>query len=87
VRVEVRLYATFARYAPGGRSAGEPRHAGDPFDVDLGDSRSLHDLIRVLGIPENEVHLVIVNGRIVHDGSQPLQEDDRVALFPPVGGG
>ena len=80
MRVEVRLYATFAQYAP-------TQRAGDPFDVELVESASLMDLIHKLKIPEAEVHLAIVNGRPVHDRSQQLQENDRVALFPPVGGG
>ena len=80
MRVEVRLYATFAKYAP-------TQRAGDPFDVEVGDSASLADLIHKLGIPETEVHLTIVNGRIIHDRSQSLHESDRVGLFPPVGGG
>jgi molybdopterin synthase sulfur carrier subunit len=80
VRVEVRLYATFAAYAPTER-------AGDAFDVKFETSPSLADLIRRLGIPEDEVHLAIVNGRIIHDHAHPLREGDRIALFPPVGGG
>ena len=80
MRVEVRLYATFVQYAPSQR-------AGDPFEAKTEDSASLSDLIRKLEIPEAEVHLTIVNGRIVHDRSRTLQNGDRVALFPPVGGG
>ncbi len=80
MRVEIRLYATFAQYAPTHR-------AGDPFDVELEESASLTNLIHKLGIPEGEVHLAIVNGRITHDRLQSLQDNDRVALFPPVGGG
>ena len=80
MRVEVRLYATFAQYAP-------TKRAGDPFHADLELDASLASLISKLGIPEKEVHLAIVNGRPVHNRSQHLQENDRVALFPPVGGG
>ena len=80
MRVEVRLYATFAQYAP-------TQRAGDPFNVELEDSASLTDLICKLGIPEDDVHLTIVNGRILHDRELTLQDSDRVALFPPVGGG
>ena len=80
MRVDVRLYATFVKYAP-------TQQAGDPCEVEVEDSSSLSDLISRIGIPEGEVHLAIVNGRIVHDRSQSLQEDDRIALFPPVGGG
>ena len=80
MRVEVRLYATFAKFGPSQR-------AGEPLDVELEDSASLTNLIHKLAIPEGDVHLVIVNGRILHDHTQGLQNDDRVALFPPVGGG
>lgn len=80
MKVEVRLYATFAKFGPSQR-------AGDPFEVELEDSALLMDLIHKLEIPEEDVHLTIVNGRVVHDQSQLLQEGDRVALFPPVGGG
>jgi len=80
VRIDVRLYATFVKYAP-------TQHAGDPFDVEVDDFASLTELIRKLGIPEDEVHLAIVNGLIAHDRSQFLHQGDRVALFPPVGGG
>ena len=80
MRVEVRLYATFAQYAP-------TQRAGDPFNVELDDASFIHDLIRKLEIPEEDVHLTIVNGRPVHDRSQQLQDNDRIGLFPPVGGG
>lgn len=80
MRVEVRLYATFARYAPSQR-------AGEPFQTDIEDSASLTDLIHKLGIPAAEVHLIMVNGRIVHDRLLRVSEADRIGLFPPVGGG
>ena len=80
MRVDVRVYANFVKYAP-------TQRAGDPFDVEVEDSASLSDLISKTGIPEGEVHLAIVNGRIVHDRSQSLQEGNRTALFPPLGVG
>ncbi|MFC2082460.1 MoaD/ThiS family protein [Candidatus Bipolaricaulota bacterium] len=80
MRVEVRLYAIFSKYAP-------TQRAGDRFDVDVADSASLSDLIERLQIPEAEVHLAIVNGLVVHDRTRILQDNDRVGLFPPVGGG
>ena len=80
MRVEVRLYATFAEYSPTGR-------AGDPFDVCLEVPSSLLNLIDKLMIPAEDVHLSIVNGRVIHDRSLRLNEADRIGLFPPVGGG
>ena len=80
MRVEVRLYATFAKFGP-------TQRAGDLFYVEVGASASLASLITKLGIPEEEVHLVIINGRPVHDRSLRLSEANRIGLFPPVGGG
>ena len=80
MRVEVRLYATFSDHAPSKR-------AGEPFQINIEDSPSLTDLIRKLKIPEKEVHLIMVNGRVIHDRSFRLSEADRIGLFPPVGGG
>ena len=80
MRVEIRLFATFAAFAP-------TQRAGDPFFVDCGSDSSLANLINKLGIPGKEVHLAIINGRPVHDRSHQLADNDRVGLFPPVGGG
>ncbi len=78
--VQVLLYATLAAHAPTGR-------AGEAFLLDLDEETSVAGLIDRLGLPEQDVHLVIVNGRLVHDRSVPLRSDDRIGLFPPVGGG
>lgn len=80
MKVEVRLYATFAQHAL-------IQRAGDSFGVELGDSASLTDLIRKLRIPEDDVHLAIVNGRIIHKRTQALVDAGHIALFPPIGGG
>ena len=80
MRVQVRLYATFARFAPS-------RKAGDPFGVNLAEASTITDLIRHLGIPETDVHLVMIDGRVIHERSIRLAEGARIGLFPPVGGG
>lgn len=78
MRVEVRRYATLAAT---GRAPGEPE------TVDVNQGATTTDLLGQLGIQATAVHLVIVNGRILRDGASPLAEGDRVAFFPPVGGG
>ena len=80
MRVQVRLYATFARFAPS-------QKAGEPFDIDLAEAASITDLICHLRIPETDVHLVMIDGRIVHDRAIRLVAGMRIGLFPPVGGG
>jgi molybdopterin converting factor small subunit len=79
MNVEVRLYAGL-RDAPG-------RPSGAVFSVPLAEGATLFDLFSHLGIQQDLVHLAIVNGRILHDRAVPLAGGDRVALFPPVGGG
>lgn len=80
MRVEVRLYATLADDHPDLR-------AGEPIDLELRGETSLPDLLRRLAIEPRSVHLVIINGRVIHDHACRLSDGDRVALFPPVGGG
>jgi molybdopterin converting factor small subunit len=77
--VEVRLYAGLCD-APG-------RSSGDAFSVPLAEGATLFDLFSRLGIQQDLVHLTIVNGRILYDRATRLSDGDRVALFPPVGGG
>jgi len=73
VRVTVRFYAGL-----GDRRAAE---------VELPAGARLADLFSSLGLDEREVHLVIVDGRIVHNRDVFLSDRARIALFPPVGGG
>ena len=80
MRVEVRLYATLSdKYSD--------RKAGEPIDLQLEDGTRLSDLLARLKIPPQAVHLALVNGRAIHNYATPLTENDRVGLFPPVGGG
>lgn len=43
-------------------------------------------MLSVLGISPGEVKVVFVNGRHSHLDA-PLQDGDRVGIFPAVGGG
>jgi len=79
MNVEVRLYA--------GLCDAPDRPSGDAFSVPLPEGATLVDLFSLLGIQQDLVHLTIVNGRILHDRATRLADGDRVALFPPVGGG
>lgn len=80
MRVELRLFATLTRYRGDSASA-------EPFDVSLPDGASLGDLLQKLAIPSEEVHLVMIDGRIVHGRGVRLVGGSRIGLFPPVGGG
>lgn len=77
--LQIHLAATLRKYVTG-------------YDPAVGHSVTLkgpvivRDLARHLHIPEDEVKLIFVNG-IHADWDTPLSGDERVALFPPVGGG
>ena len=80
MKVEVRLHGTLVAARPG-------LCAGDPFRIDVPEGAAVSKLMEELSLAPEAVHLVMVNGRIVHDREAPLSEADRVGLFPPVGGG
>ena len=73
------LAATLRKYVHGYDAA-----TGHAMALDHG--TTVRDVARRLLIPEEEVKLVMVNG--VHaDWDTVLNGDERLALFPPVGGG
>ena len=73
--IDIKLYATLQKYAP--PSAG--RYGVKP-------GTTIRQLIDELKIPDGSVKLVFVDGRRAAL-DVPLQGDERVGLFPPVGGG
>jgi len=77
IRIDLKLFVNLARFHPGGTGSG-PHKVAEGLRVD--------QLIQDLGIDENMVKLVFVNGRKAL-ADQLLADGDRVGLFPPVGGG
>ena len=77
--VEVRLYATLRLHAP-------PESPAGVFTAMLPEGSDLAALLAVLAIDPAKVHLRMVNGVSAEMGTV-LKENDRVGLFPPIGGG
>ena len=75
MRIKIQCFATLAAYGP------EKRH------LDIREGMRIQELLEYLGIPTKEVRLVFVNGKNKADWSYRVQPDDRVGIFPPVGGG
>ncbi len=73
IKIEVRLFATFRN----GR--------GKKVYVEL-NHPTVEDVLQSIGIENDEVAILLVNG---HDGhfDQILLEEDYLSIFPPVGGG
>ncbi|MEA1968828.1 MAG: MoaD/ThiS family protein [Thermodesulfobacteriota bacterium] len=47
---------------------------------------TIDSLIAELGLPEEQVKLIFINGKKEEPG-YVLKHNDRVSIFPPVGGG
>ena len=79
IKIEVRLYATLSAYCPSLK-------AGESLVLDLETGTTIGQLLGRLGIPRTTIQLAFVNERM-QQRSYILSEGDRVAFFPPVGGG
>ncbi len=77
--LQVFLNATLRLHVPG----------YDPYkglSLDIPPGAPVSQIISRLGLPPAEVTLIMVNGRRQHPDF-PLQGDERLGLFPPIGGG
>ena len=72
--VEVKLFATFRE----GRFSEKK--------IDLSEESSIGDLLKYLKIPEKDAKVLIVNGQAV-SVKHKLNDNDIVAIFPPIAGG
>lgn len=75
ITIDFKLFVSLTPYLPPNANA---------YPVPEG--QSIAWLIAHLGLPEDLVKLIFVNGRRA-ERSYLLQDGDRVGIFPPVGGG
>jgi molybdopterin converting factor small subunit len=76
VRVRVNLYATLRSYVGGAPSV--------EVDVEPGDT--VAQVLERLGVPAEKTRILFVNNRPA-TLAQPLDDGDRIAVFPAIGGG
>jgi molybdopterin synthase sulfur carrier subunit len=79
VAIQLFLAATLRRHLPG-------YDANTGHSLEIPAAITIRELAEQLGIPAAEVKLIMVNG-ITAKWEGILRGDERVALFPPVGGG
>jgi len=74
MKVKVKLFATLRK--------GRFNTSIEEYDEGI----TVAEVCRKLGIPRNKVAIIFVNN--THAGrDRILQENDELALFPPIGGG
>jgi len=78
VKIEVKLFATFAFYLPE-TSAGSAT-------LEVTTQSTVRQVVTLLGVPDEMPAIILVNGRDA-DPEQVLEDGDVVAMFPPLAGG
>jgi sulfur-carrier protein len=80
MKVHVRLYAGL------GQTLGRAAPSGAPLEVDLPEGATLADLMMSLGLAQEAIKTVFVDGRM-RAFNYRLAPEQRVGIFPPIGGG
>ena len=82
MKVTFKLFATLMPYLP----AGAVKNA---VELSVDDTTTVDGLIKQYSVPENLVHLVLLNGLYLQkeDRQQVMKEGDTLAIWPPVAGG
>ena len=75
IHVTIKLFATLRSHIP---------ENADRYAVTPG--TTVADVVRDLNIPAKDAKLIFINS-IRRDLNTPLQDGDRLGIFPPVGGG
>jgi molybdopterin synthase sulfur carrier subunit len=79
IHVDVRLYGPLRQVFP---DVG----LGEQMEVELPDGATVGQLVEMLQLPADQVKVIFVN-HTVREHEHTLEDGDRVAVFPPVGGG
>jgi len=77
--LEVRVFGGLEKLIPGASF-------GKPMEVRADQGTTVAGLLKMLQIPEDQVFSILVNG-VHYDKGNLLSDGDRVAFFPPIGGG
>ena len=79
MKVEVRIFATLRRYIP-------EFGVGEAKIVELPGGATFEELRNQLGLPLEEIKIIMRNG-IQTDMDEIIEDGDRIAYVPAVGGG
>ncbi len=79
MQIQVQLFATLATYLPKGAH-------GKGVDLEVPQGSTIQQVLEQLQVPLESVKLIFKNGVHAQKDSS-LQENDRIGIFPPIGGG
>ncbi|GAB6144646.1 MoaD/ThiS family protein [Desulfocicer niacini] len=75
ININLNFFATLRSFLP-----------DSPQNMEIPEGTCVKDLVAEFGIPETDVKLIFINGTRQLP-SYELKHNDRVGIFPPVGGG
>jgi sulfur carrier protein ThiS len=75
IKIDLKLFVTLSKYLPQGSEG-----------LEIPEGTSVEKLIFDYGIPKDLVKLIFINGKR-QTSHYILKNNDRLGLFPPVGGG
>jgi thiamine biosynthesis protein ThiS len=84
MRITLKLYASLADYLP------PEARKGNQLPLELRENTTIADVLSQQLLPPQLCHLVLVNGVFIpprERATHPLQQNDEVAIWPPVAGG
>lgn len=77
IQVDVTLFGDFRRFL---------RETNGRLTLEVIEGTTVRDVLERVQVPEVEVGLVSVNGKLA-PVETPLRDGDAVDVFPPIGGG
>lgn len=84
MNIELKLFMQFKNYLPSDSQ-------DDKAIISLKEGATVDDLLKTIGIPNDEPKLLVINGvsqgTTTDSNTQVLKDRDVVSIFPPVGGG
>lgn len=84
MKITLKLFATLTDYLPA-----QSKYS-NVVELDVPDATTVGQVIEQQRLPEKWVHLVLVNGHYVAPAERAdkvLQEQDVLAIWPPIAGG
>ena len=84
MKITFKLYAGLTEYLPA------PARASNHMSLELEEGTPIAKVIEPFGLPQKQVHLVLVNGVYVAPQerlSHVMKDGDVLAIWPPIAGG
>ncbi len=83
IRIQIKTGGLLGEYLPAGS-------ARNTAEIEVDENATPLDVMKQLGIPMEDNYLVSLNGTVVtrkERSSQPIAENDRLVIMPPLKGG